>query len=110
MTAHAKAMAELYRLALFAPGANGATFANILLRAARIVDDPHGEPGGDAALKSDLDALRADIEARQKRLELVHDTLAGADEPTHRQAQGSRIARDAARRAAAGDPAEDPGR
>lgn len=45
-------MHELYRLALFAPGANGATFTK----------------------------------------------------------QGSRIARDAARRAAAGNPAEDPGR
>jgi hypothetical protein len=70
------AFAELYRLALFGPGAtvpgSSATFANVLLRAERAL--------AGVSLSDELAALRRELDERQERLQRVHDVLAGARE------------------------------
>jgi hypothetical protein len=104
---HAQAMARLYSLALFGPGVQGATFANVLLRAERALAGV--SLSDERSLPLELAALRENLAQRQAALQCVHDALA-RPEPTHRQARGSRIAREQRDAENRGDPSEDPGR
>ena len=72
-----QALSELYRLALFSPGAKtegaSATATNVLLRAERALAGT--SISGEQSLPLELAALRADLEERQERLKRVHDAL-----------------------------------
>lgn len=92
-------MNALYSLALFGPGVGGATFGYVLLRAERLLAGVEDNAERLEAAQH-LRALRASLEARQTRLQLIHDAL--LPRSTHRQARGSRIEREA--------KGEDPGR
>lgn len=98
----AQAMNALYSLALFGPGVGGATFGYVLLRAERLLagDTFNGVDAERLEAAQHLRALRHELEARQTRLQLIHDAL--LPRSTHRQARGSRIEREA--------KGEDPGR
>lgn len=72
-----QAMARLYSVALFAPGFEGATATNILLRAERILAGvTPSELAERRALAAELNGLRVNLQQRQDLLQRVHDTLA----------------------------------